>query len=407
MKPTNKLILFTLSVRALFFLAALFSHISFVDYDTSTALNYGPPTNSSSCYRDDCSWPRFLVMTWDRWDSVHFVDIAIFGYRYEQNFAFYPLLPFTMKALSLIVAPFLNLCIQLFGGIQESPCISLVCDERTAVVLSGIIISHVCSTLSVLEFFVLSRSILPTSDLAEKASLLYAMQPTLPFTMAPYTEPIFAYFSFKGHNCLARKAPRPFLAAAFFALAAATRSNGALYTMFLIHHAALHSPLRKPARPLAPAIAAAEWLWWAAGLAARLILVAAPCALFERFAAALFCLRPPSPHPARDALAWFASLGPPPPPPPPPPPNPPLPKWCGAGTGGLYAHVQVGPPPPSSRRRARESCPVPPAVPRRRRPFLAASKTPRIGPGPPGRERGFVALGERAAGLGWVEDGRA
>jgi hypothetical protein len=344
MKPN--MILFVLIVRASFFILSCFSHFILQDYDTSTELNYDLPTdqNSSSfCRIDNCEWTRALAKTWDRWDSVHFADIATLGYRFEQNFAFYPLLPTTMRALTSVVGPLLNVRI----GFQtddhyRSNCSITMCDTRTSTIISGLMISQVFSLMAIWEFYALSRSVLPKNGFAEKATLLYAIQPALVFTLAPYTEPLFAFLSFKAHNYLAGSTPRPNLAAIFFSLAAATRSNGALHAAFLLHHSLLHSPLGWPGRtgrrlhPTATAApAACAWLLWLAAAAGRLLLVAAPCAVFEHYAAALFCAHPPSPRPAFDAVAWLIGAAKPPPPP------PHAPGWCAGGTGSLYAHVQV------------------------------------------------------------------
>lgn len=65
---------------------------------------------------------------------------------------------------------------------------------------------------------------LQDSSLAARATLLFCLTPASIFFSAIYTESLFALLSFAGMLCAGR---RPWLATAAFALATATRSNGA------------------------------------------------------------------------------------------------------------------------------------------------------------------------------------
>ena len=65
---------------------------------------------------------------------------------------------------------------------------------------------------------------LQDSSLAARATLLFCLTPASIFYSAIYTESLFALLSFAGMLCAGR---RPWLATAAFALATATRSNGA------------------------------------------------------------------------------------------------------------------------------------------------------------------------------------
>ena len=286
------LLKFVLVLRALFFALGLISHGLLPDYDTSVIINY-PVVNSTNSSKGVCYWAQNVAITWDRWDAVHFVDIAIHGYRFEHNFAFYPLLPLALRAASPLVSYLLYFFQCLSGSCSE------FCDSRTAMVLSGLVISHTASVLSVLKLHHLSLLVLENRALADSSAILYAIQPALTFTLAPYTESLFAYLSFSGLHLLATG--RPFLAAMMFALCAGTRSNGILYCGFLVHYAMTSVPCfplsnsesssseNSNHRALKLVLAVTAWVHWAVRLAAQISIALCLHWAFGLYGAATFC----------------------------------------------------------------------------------------------------------------------
>lgn len=70
-------------------------------YDTSASIN--PNCLSSPIIQSNyIKFPYIASVIQDSivWDSVYFLRIAQCGYEYEQFYAFWPLLPFCIKALS-------------------------------------------------------------------------------------------------------------------------------------------------------------------------------------------------------------------------------------------------------------------------------------------------------------------
>ncbi len=86
----------------------------------------------------------------------------------------------------------------------------------------------------------LSLDVLGDGALAARATLLFSLTPASVFYSAVYTESIFALAAFSGMRWARR---RPWLAAGAFALATASRSNGAL-PLLCVHVNAQRTELR-------------------------------------------------------------------------------------------------------------------------------------------------------------------
>lgn len=118
-----------------------------------------------------------------RWDAFHFAHIAQEGYVYEYEWAFFPGLPFVMNILGHI-----NSFLRSSG--ENSTCVD--------VLLGGALAAVACSSARTL--YRLSLHHLGSPSLAFLASLL-SLLPSSPATLhyAAYTEPFFAFLSYKGN----------------------------------------------------------------------------------------------------------------------------------------------------------------------------------------------------------------
>ncbi|KAF9071075.1 GPI mannosyltransferase 2 [Rhodocollybia butyracea] len=185
MNTTTRLIFFSCLSQILIHLLA---------YWTS----YLPLFDASPDLVQTSKWSKPLL----RWDMFHFAHIAEQGYVYEHEWAFFPGLPFVLS--------FWNANNMLWAG----GMISVACD--TTLVLYRLSLYHFESPN--LAFLVALLSLLPSSPATMR--------------MAPYNEPFFTYFSYRG--LLYCTQSKWFFATLCFALAGAFRSNGVLLSGFIL-----------------------------------------------------------------------------------------------------------------------------------------------------------------------------
>ncbi|KAF9562765.1 hypothetical protein CPC08DRAFT_662669 [Agrocybe pediades] len=141
-----------------------------------------------------------------RWDALHFTHIASAGYIYEHEWAFFPAIAFLLRAFGLQNAH----SVILFYALM------LIVAWDTHRTLRSLSLHHLRS--SKLTKLACTLSLIPTSP----ATLYFA----------PYNEPFFTYFSYRGMLFCTRR--EYFKAAICFALAGSFRSNGILLSGFLL-----------------------------------------------------------------------------------------------------------------------------------------------------------------------------
>ncbi|KAJ1726258.1 ER membrane glycoprotein subunit of the GPI transamidase complex-like protein [Coemansia biformis] len=151
-----------------------------------------------------------------RWDAFYFVHIANGGYVYEQEHAFFPLLPVLMRlAADTVLAP-----------------VAAVAGKPAAVALAGAAVSNVCFVLAAAALYELGCRTLGDERLAYIAALLFAWAPSSMFMSAAYTESLFAWLVFTALVCAARR--QHVRAALWLCASGLCRANGVAYAGFLV-----------------------------------------------------------------------------------------------------------------------------------------------------------------------------
>ncbi|KAF8972947.1 glycosyltransferase family 76 protein [Flammula alnicola] len=197
-----------------------------------------------------------------RWDTFHFLHIAEHGYVYEHEWAF------TGSRAYLLV-----------GGMM----VALACDNSQTL-------------------YSLSLHHLRSPELALLASLL-SLIPTSPVTLyfAPYNEPCFTHFSYRGMLCCTRR--EWFKASLWFALAGTFRSNGIFLSGFILW-GLLVQPFLARQMPTIKAILKSM---------ALTTVVVTPFVAYQAYAYFVFCSSQREP----------------------------LPEWCSRIPPSIYTHVQA------------------------------------------------------------------
>ncbi|KAG2202461.1 hypothetical protein INT47_013077 [Mucor saturninus] len=153
-----------------------------------------------------------------RWDALYFLHIAEHGYIYEQETAFFPVLPLLSRALTHSV--FLPLR-QILG-------------TKYTLLLSGVTIANVSFVLAAGALYKLTLALLPGNKrLAYMSSIAFCLSPPAMFMSSFYTESLFAFLTFTGMTYIAQK--KYFTAALLWGITSAIRSNAIIYSGFFYY----------------------------------------------------------------------------------------------------------------------------------------------------------------------------
>lgn len=196
------------------------------DYDSSEEhCSPGPNITGHILTNNSKNWGSFanravlsLVGGNSKWDAVYFLDIAQNGYQYEQNMAFFPLLPLLVRSLGTLLKP-----IQI--------CLSL--SQKTTLTFAGTVINMTAFPMAAVGLFCLTKSVFCNQKLAYRTSIFFCFNPASVFFSAAYSESVFAMTLFWGVFCLEQKPSRYLSAAFLFALGSGARSNGIVSIGFI------------------------------------------------------------------------------------------------------------------------------------------------------------------------------
>ncbi|KAJ2845527.1 ER membrane glycoprotein subunit of the GPI transamidase complex-like protein [Coemansia brasiliensis] len=180
------------------------------DYDASAQMVLGHAQSLSA------RMFHALAHTVLRWDAFYFVHIAAHGYVYEQEHAFFPLLPQLMRLLSATVL---------------APLVDTI-GEAAVLAIAGAVVSNVCFVLAAAVLYRLGCHTLNNERLAFVAATLFVFAPSNMFMSAAYTESLFALLIFTALLLVARQ--QYFAAALCLGASSLCRSNGVVYAGFIV-----------------------------------------------------------------------------------------------------------------------------------------------------------------------------
>ncbi|KAI9594817.1 GPI mannosyltransferase 2 [Syncephalis fuscata] len=217
----------TAALLAIFSLA-LASHRYISDYDASvdTLLNHHPSETTATAATIATKllepWIRPFASVYLRWDAFYFLHIAEEGYLFEQEHAFFPLLPGLVRLLAATVFYPLH----------------YVLSHRMVLLMSGIVISNLSFILAACSLYRLSIAVFNDRRFAFLSAALFCLAPSAMFMSSIYTESLFSLLSFAGMELF--MTDRLWLAAFIWCLSSLTRSNGIIYVGFFIYELLIH-----------------------------------------------------------------------------------------------------------------------------------------------------------------------
>lgn len=204
-----RLVLLFITAKTIAFIIAIISAGYLTPYNTHTELFLAshPPHGSI----DEVI--RSLLAPYCRWDSLYFLNIALDGYQFEQQHAFFPLLPSLMS----IVAGFLT-------PLQE------ILSPITRLMLTGVLISLFSHFMTMVNIFRLTLLLGGDEYFAFLASAFCCVSPAFAYQNAVYSESLFSALVTKG--MIDFYSGRKFQAAMMWSLSSLARSNGVLMAGF-------------------------------------------------------------------------------------------------------------------------------------------------------------------------------
>ena len=192
--------------RLLVYSVSIFAFYVFPTYDHSTEVAI--PLESLSTF----------LHPFVRWDSLYFLQIAYNNctYRFEPEYAFFPLYPFLMNHISRIFS-FLS--------------------RIDALVMSGIAISCLSFLCCIILLYFLTIEVFQSEVIALLSCVLLIISPASIFLTALYSESLFFMLSLVGMLCFIKE--HRFAASFLFALSSSARSNGLFHAGFFLYDSLL------------------------------------------------------------------------------------------------------------------------------------------------------------------------
>ncbi|KAG0261157.1 hypothetical protein DFQ27_003119 [Actinomortierella ambigua] len=212
--------LYALYSRLFIWAIAVASHALIQDYDSALELILPIDTPTQRLFKG--VFGVFL-----RWDAFYFTHIAEKGYVFEQEHAFFPLVPALMRLMA-------NAASKLLPGVLT---------YQQLIVISGVLVANASFILAAVQLYRLSRQLFRDEPFAFLSGLMYVLTPSGIFSSAIYTESTFAALTFTGMLFAAKR--QYLLAAVTWSISSTARSNGILYAGFFVYDLVVRMDLHR------------------------------------------------------------------------------------------------------------------------------------------------------------------
>jgi phosphatidylinositol glycan class V len=164
---------------------------------------------------------RILLSPFLKWDAVHYLNIAIDGYRRDYQLVFFPLYPNVIGFLSRLLVRALDLL--------DNPWSITVLD---ATMMTAVALNMCCFVSSSFILKKMLSGLHLTEPIADIALLLFIFNPAGIFFTTVYTEACFSLFSWWGMYSYING--RHLSSCLCFSIASMIRSNGSLHVVLVL-----------------------------------------------------------------------------------------------------------------------------------------------------------------------------
>ncbi|CAE6429241.1 unnamed protein product [Rhizoctonia solani] len=174
--------------------------------------------------------PQLAPSTVLRWDTLHYLDVALYGtYAYEHQYAFSLGVPIVLRIAHWGKELFFKLIFPLsFLGTMNTQIRSWV------TVLINTLLVAMLAAQPCLALYRLSEKISHSKEFSYLSLIIHALMGAPPVIIrSAYAEPFFAWFTFEGLNAYHEQ--NYFVSSLYFGLATAFRTNGILLPCFILY----------------------------------------------------------------------------------------------------------------------------------------------------------------------------
>ncbi|CAG8652908.1 1869_t:CDS:2, partial [Paraglomus brasilianum] len=209
-RPSVKpIVLLAVLSRLFVWILAFLSSYALDDYDSAADVLFEADSSLQKLF--NLTFRAFL-----RWDAFYFLHLAEEGYVYEQEHAFFPVLP---------------LVIRFFGNYVLWP-LEWFLLKKQVLLLAGILVSNISFAFATGMIYKLTLSMSNDHKFSLITALFYILTPSNIFMSSLYTESLFALLSFMGMRWVIQG--NFWKAALVWSVASGVRSNGIIYVGFFV-----------------------------------------------------------------------------------------------------------------------------------------------------------------------------
>ncbi|KAH7337312.1 GPI mannosyltransferase 2 [Rhizoctonia solani] len=179
--------------------------------------------------------PKLVPSLGMRWDTLHFLDVALYGtYAYEHQYAFSLGVPIILRLVHLGKELLFSLSIPQ----SSQGSVNIILRGWLGGLINTLLVAML-ATQPCLALYRLTEKITHSEEFSYLSLVVYIVMGAPPVIIrSAYAEPFFAWFTFEGLSAYHER--RYISASLYFGLATAFRTNGILLPFFILYGLLVH-----------------------------------------------------------------------------------------------------------------------------------------------------------------------